>query len=107
MTKKIRVLVVPVGQPPEVQEYEKLDLAQMQALVGGGYIQMVPYLGGDVDLVCDEEGKLKDLEPNRPLWGGHDYAYGQFFFVGGADDEGESTSLTDEQITKLTVEFEL
>lgn len=102
----IKILVVPVDGAPEVQEHETLPLKKMQELVGGGYIQMVPYLGGNVSLVCDEEGKFNGAKPNRPLWGGDDYAYGPIFFVGD-DEEGESASLTDEQIAKLKVEFEL
>ncbi len=47
-------------------------LERLQAAIGGGYIEVVPYFtklerdGKVVDCVvfCDEEGKLKGLKPN-------------------------------------------
>jgi hypothetical protein len=101
---KITVLVFPVGKPGEVQQIER-TLDAMQALVGGGFIEMVPYAVGTA-LVCNEEGKLNGMPPNRPAWGGQDVICGQFFFVGPADDEGNSTSLNDAQILKLKEEFD-
>lgn len=102
-TKKIRVLVIPVGKPPEVREIE--DSLEGMYAVCGDPIQMVPYLDGAVDMVCNEEGKFNGLKPNRPAWEGYDLIFGDFFFAGSVDSEGESTSLTDEQIDKLTKEF--
>lgn len=97
----IKVLYVGVGEDPVVREVNP-TLDDFQALVGGGYIQMVPYEG--VDLVLDEEGKLKGLPPNRPLWGGMDMAHGAFFFVR-HDEEGEAASLLDDDIRRLKREF--
>ena len=104
MTKKLRVLVFPVGKPGEVQEIDP-SLKSMQSMVGKGYIQMVPY-ANDTTLVCNEEGKFNGLPANRPAWGGADVIFGPFFFVGPADGEGNSTSITDEQIQKLKEEFD-
>ena len=105
MTNKLRVLVFPVGKPGEVQEIDP-GLDSMQRMVGKGYIQMVPY-AHNTTLVCNEEGKLNGQQPNRPAWGGADVIFGPFFFVGPADDEGDSMSLTDEQIQKLKEEFDV
>ena len=105
MTQKLRVLVFPVGKPGEVQEIDP-SLASMQNMVGKGYIQMVPYMF-DTTLVCNEEGKLNGQQANRPAWGGRDIIFGPFFFVGPPDGEGESMSLTDEQIQKLKEEFDV
>ena len=102
--KKRRVLVFPIGGPGEIKEIDD-GLEAMQALVGGGYIQMVPYKHG-AEMVCDEEGKISGLPLNRPAWEGADVIAGQFFFIGSPDDEGACTSLTDEQIQKLKEEFD-
>lgn len=101
---KLRVLVFPVGKPGEVQELDP-TLDAMQALVGGGLIQMVPYAVGTT-LVCNEEGKFNGMPANRTAWQGHDTIHGQFFFIGPADDEGNSTSLNEAQIRKLKEEFD-
>ena len=102
--KKLRALVFPIGSVGLVQEIDP-GLDSMQSMVGEGYIQMVPY-NYNTTLVCNEEGKLNGQQPNRPAWGGRDVIFGPFFFVGPADDEGESISLTDEQIQKLKEEFD-
>lgn len=97
----IRILFVGVGKRPEVREIDG-ELETMQKLVGG-YIQMVP-MGNGVDLVCDEEGKLKDYPLNQPIFDGHDIVCGDFFLTR-TGDEGECISLTDDDIKKYTDMF--
>lgn len=41
---------------------KKFTLAELQAAIGGGYIEAVPGTNGRV--YCDEEGRLKDLPFN-------------------------------------------
>ena len=53
-------------------------LASMQELVGG-YIEAV-YLRGGMVIICNEEGKLRGLEPNFPL--GLDVICGPAVFLG-------------------------
>ncbi len=81
-------------------------LESMQEIVGG-YIECVPFgtmrneiiVGGTVNnwvIVCNEEGKLKGLEPNFP-YGNYDIICGTAFicgvvgedFVGLTDNEAE------------------
>lgn len=100
---KIRVVVVPVGQQTEVREVES-SLDAMQGLVGG-LIQSVPY-GNGLDLICNDEGKLIGLEPNRPIFNGQDYVFGQFFFCR-TDEDGETASVTDEDIVRIRREFDV
>jgi hypothetical protein len=102
--KKIRVLVFPIGSVGLVQEIEP-TLAEMYRLTESSIVQFVPYDHG-AELVCDEHGKFNGAQPNRVLWNGRDVAMGPIFFIGPADEEGNSTSLTDEQIQKLKEEFD-
>jgi hypothetical protein len=100
--KKIKVLVVPVGQSPEAREIEPA-LRPMQELVGG-FIEAV-YLEDYVQLICNEEGKLKGLPPNRSLPEIRDVVMGDFF-VSRVNAEGESVSLTQKDIDKYTARFQ-
>ena len=61
----MKILVVGPGKHPYTQEI-KGDLASMQAVVGG-LIQAVYPFQEQVALICNEEGKLLGLPPNRVL----------------------------------------
>ena len=84
-------------------------LEEFQQLVGG-YIECIsPFNDMDVDLVCNEEGKLIGLRPNRRLSDKgnkevYDIICGNFFLVS-FDDEGNFKSLSDEQIEKIKSEY--
>lgn len=97
--KKVKVLVKEIGKLPEVREIENTLEAQ-QGIVGG-YIEAV-YIDENVFLVCNEEGKLKELEPNFEC--GSDVIVGNVFFVR-IDDEGDNTDLTESDINKIKSKF--
>lgn len=98
-----RFMVVPVGRQPYVATMTKLQqLEYMQAIVGG-YLEGVS-LGHGLCLYCNEEGKLQGLLPNRVVRG--DTIVGDFL-VTRVDAEGETVSLTDEDIATLTARFAL
>ncbi len=97
--QKIKVLMIEPHETPYVAEFGN-DLASMQKAVGGN-IQAVD-LASYVSLVCNEEGKLLEMEGNRSL--GNDILVGNFF-IAGYNDEGEFISLTEEQIEEYTQEF--
>ena len=86
----------------------KNDYEVIRDLVGG-YIECIsPFSDMKVDLVCNEEGKLNGLKPNRYLIDRktkehYDVLVGTFFLVS-FDDEGNFASLTDEQIEKIKSE---
>lgn len=69
----------------------RFTLEETQAMVGG-YIEVV-HLDNGYILVCDEEGRLKDLMGNAPAtkvarslgFGGHDILVGNVLFC--KDDE--------------------
>lgn len=93
----IRILLFPVGGPPETRDIDG-SLESMQAVVGGGYIQFVPVAQG-LDLVCDEEGKLNGALPNRVVPELNDVIFGPFF-VSASDDEGEARSLSELELAR-------
>lgn len=95
----MRVLIVPPKARPYVAEIE-IGLEPMQELVGGS-IEMVD-LDDNTSLVCNEEGKINGLEGNRRI--GRDIIAGTFFLCG-FNEEGESVSLSDEQISKYYERF--
>ena len=61
----MKVIIVKPFTNPFVKEI-KGDLESMQAVVGG-YIQAIYPFDDEVALVCNEEGKINGLMPNRFL----------------------------------------
>lgn len=60
---RIRVIVKQPGQPLTLRWIED-ELERYQAVIGG-YIETVPLDGvPGIVLICNEEGKLRGLEPN-------------------------------------------
>jgi len=109
---RIKVLVVEPQKQPYVKQIEN-SLEAMQSVVGG-FIESHPAdLTGadpDVDLIVNEEGKLTGLPFNRELRGLDGEVYdivAGTFFVSRKDDEGESISLTEGDIKKYALKFEL
>lgn len=97
MTHKILVVYPEIGSINPIIFYsQKPTLEQLQKLVGG-YIQTCAPLElreQNIELLVDEEGLLKGLQPNAKLY--------PFFYVGnavfvGVDGE-ELVGLTSEQI---------
>ena len=97
----MRVLIVEPLKAPYEREIGN-DLKSMQSVVGG-YIQAIyPFDDEEIALICNEEGKLIGLAPNRRL--GDDILCGVFYVVA-EDDEGELVSLTPEQVEKYSEFF--
>lgn len=75
--EKIRVLAL---LPTEYAKMVTIDntLEAMQQFVGG-LIECLPMDDPEADivLVCNDEGKLLQLPPNRWLWGGQDLLVGR------------------------------
>ena len=95
----ITVLKIEVGEPPEIKEIPN-ELSCLQHEVGG-LIECV-YLDDGSIAVCNEEGKLNGMEPNRRL--GADIICGPFFICGDTLD-GDFASLSEEQIQKYSEKF--
>ena len=96
---KIKVLYKKPYEPLEAVEIE--DTYECIRDMIGGYIEFIdiPTVEG-VEVILDEEGKLKGLDPNFDLPEYFDTIVGPALIVG-SDDEGGTISLTKEQIMKV------
>ena len=95
MSEKIRIVVAEPGKLPTVS-FITDSLKGMQQIVGG-YIELFETTESEIDLFCNEEGKLINLECNRFFPELQDIVCGPIIAIG-HDDEGASVSLTDEQV---------
>ena len=104
--KRIRVLKVEPGKEPTLAMLNNnLDDLQKAVSIGApsqGLIEIIT-LEEDVCILCNEEGKLIGLEPNRRL--GKDILVG-VFYVTGQNDEGDLTSLSESKMQKYAKLFE-
>ena len=91
--RSITVLIVEPNEHPKLVEIED-DIDVEQAIVGG-YMEELQ-LSDTASLICNEEGKLRNLPANRRY--GNDVLAGTFFITGVDDDEGIFTSLSKEDI---------
>lgn len=103
MQRDLNLLLVKPNELPK-KIIIKNTLKEKQKLVDG-LIEYV-YLPNcnDVVLICNEEGKLLGLPPNRDI--GYDIVCGDFLIVGDNPELGEDRSLTEEQITKYSKMFD-
>lgn len=96
LQRNIKILVVEPNKEP-VEKIIHNRLKDKQHIVGG----LIEYASVPSDdnalVVCNEEGKLLGLKPNRKI--GNDIIAGTFLIVGD-NDTGEDRSLTKEQIEK-------
>lgn len=97
---KIRILVVEPNKEPYQVKIEH-TLENLQSVVGG-LIEFVE-LEHNVDLICNEEGKMYNLELNRAIE--NDIIAGTFFIAG--QHQGKTISLSRKQIKKYKKRFRL
>ena len=96
--KTIKVLKVEPKKLPEVCELvNELDALQKAVSIGADYQGLIEilYINERICILCNEEGKLIGLEPNRRIR--NDILCG-VFYVTGQDEEGNLTSLSDDEI---------
>lgn len=99
---KIKVLLVKPKCNPEVIEV-KNNLYALQSLVDG-YIELVEVLFPFYHIiVCNEEGKLESLPPNRQI--GRDIIVGAFFIT--KVSNGEFISLGKKETEELSELYSL
>ena len=100
------IIVKPFTQP--YTEEIKGDLKSMQAVVGG-YIQAIYPFDDEVALVCNEEGKINGLMPNRYLLNRNngilDFICGDFFLCYAPCDSENFESMPDNLIDKYIAKF--
>ena len=96
MSEKIKVVLVEPNKKAVITEIEN-GLKSLQNIVGG-YIECIYPFEDNVGIICNEEGKLIGLEPNRVLKDDNGNAYdiicGTFIVTGLTEDD--FGSLTDE-----------
>jgi len=91
--KQLTGILLKVGKEPVIVKIED-TLSAKQALVGG-YIECVQ-LSSRVDLVVDEEGRLKSKEPNIHFADPHRLSIvGDCFIIGVNPKIGKFVSLTE------------
>jgi hypothetical protein len=95
-TASIRIIVKKPNEAPTIEHIAR-GLEGAQAVVGG-LIDVVRLAPG-LDLVINDEGLIRSLEPNFSVLGafGALPIVGAVFFVG-VDADGDFVGLTDEQI---------
>ena len=103
--KEIKVLMVEPGKVPRVTTIKnELSSLQQAVSIGADYVGYIEIIGIDdgVCILCNEEGKLINLEPNRRFY--NDVLCG-VFYVTGEDDDGNLTSLSEKQIEYYSKHF--
>ena len=103
LEKRIKCLLVkPYELPKEIEIDNTLEAKQKLV---GGYIEQA-FLPKDdsVVLICNEEGKINGMKPNRDI--GHDIIFGPFLIVGNDYENGGYKSLTSEQILNYKIRFD-
>lgn len=105
--KTIKVLKVEPKKLPEVCELvNELDALQKAVSIGADYQGLIEilYINEMICILCNEEGKLIGLEPNRRIR--NDILCG-VFYVTGQDEEGNLTSLSDDDLETFKSVFEV
>lgn len=101
----IRVLKVEPHKPPEVVTLKnELSALQEAVSVGAAYVGLIEIISLDDDtcILCNEEGKLIGLEPNRRF--GYDILCGTFY-VTGQNRDGDLASLSKRAIAEYAELF--
>lgn len=62
----LEVIYIQAGEPPKSVRIEN-ELEPMQELVGGHIEEYMPF-EDDIAIICNEEGKILGLEPNRAIY---------------------------------------
>jgi len=101
---KITVIFVPVEGRPEVKKIQN-HFKAFQELVGGYFETTRLFVGGEIFVaVVDDEGKLKNLEPNF-LGHGGDVLVGPVVITK-SDSKGEFVSLDEKDIAQILARIE-
>jgi hypothetical protein len=101
--KKQKAVIITTEGTKSVVEFEIGDSYKLLSNSVGGMIECVGL--GDADLWCNENGIAEGLELNMiasaiysETFGASNPILGNVIITGGADEEGETLGLTDEQV---------
>lgn len=103
----MNIIVKKVNEEPKVVSYEEFGLDEMQEIVGG-LIEAV-YVGGEIDLWCNDEGKILGLPSNIALGDADerrllDVINGDIFFAA-RNESGDTIGLTEAQSIWIMNQF--
>ena len=101
-----KAVIIKVNGSKSVAEFEVGDSYNLLSTTVGGLIECVTLRDKNfADMWINENGKFSNLEVNpiaTALWfdmyGNTDYICGDVIITGGADDEGETLGLLDEEV---------
>lgn len=97
----MKVLIVEPLTEPYVKDIDS-SLESMQSVVGGLIQAIYPFEDSEVAVICNEEGKLLGLSPNRALFDGSENLYdvicGTFFICAAPHDSENFESLPDDKL---------
>lgn len=99
--QQMTVVLVEPGKPARIERMRG-ELRDMQKLVGGS-IEAVHAFNDNTVLICNEEGKLEGLPPNRTING--DVIAGTFFICAETPAGDDFTSLDRKQIKDYLQKF--
>ena len=103
--KVIKAVVVEPGQKARIEDIA-CELKDLQAIVNG-YIQAIYPFDDPVAIICNEEGKLYNLKPNRAVFGDDngpgDIIAGTFIVLGTSEDS--FCGLSDELAAKYQKQY--
>lgn len=97
--EKIKVVICENDKLARIEEIDA-DLKTYQDIVDG-YIDAFYPFNDSVAVICNDEGKINGMKPNRAIYRNGkmvDVVFGTFFITGLTEDN--FGSLTDEQATK-------
>ena len=99
--KTWKVVVAKPGRKAEIREIPATYKALLD-LVGGRRIELTEPVSDDTAVICNEEGKLLGLEPNRGLYAEDgrllDIYCGTIVCIGARQEDEDFSSLTDTEI---------
>ena len=112
--EKISVLLVEPGKYPRMIEIED-SLEAMQRVVGGDIEEFMPY-EDEIAIICNEEGKMNGMLPNRAIYSEPegakrremvDIIFGQFFICYAPVESEKYLGLPKELAQKYAAQFKL
>ena len=105
----MKILVIEPMKEPYVKEING-ELETMQNIVGGIIQAIYPFDHPEIALICNDEGKLMRLRPNRALFDKDgnivDIVAGTFFLCSAPSDSENFEGLSDEQIETYKKRFD-
>ena len=104
----MRAIIATTDGKLEVKSFEPGESYGMIKEAVDGYFDCIRIPSIGVDMWVNDEGKILELDPNpfgTALWvheyGMTDIVMGNIIITGGADEEGETLGLTQDQINAL------